>query len=134
MSFDPDLQGAEYPRISASNPPEDGIGICEVVTVPPKDDVPYVFEISQGERLLFNVTASLAFDVVLCSETAYDDWVDAEFETHQPLEALLVLRDAKTHSFEFKPDHDVVLVAILFNFSDAALESIVLTNVRKSRS
>ncbi len=133
MSFNPDLEGAESPRISASKPPDDGIGICEVVTVPPNDDLPYVFEISQGERLLFNVTSSLAFDVVLCSETAYDGWVDAEFETNRPLEALLVLRDATTHSFEFKPDNDIVLVAILFNFNEADLESIVFANVRSSR-
>ena len=58
--------------------------------MPPTDELPYVFEISRGQTLFFSISSSHEVDLVLCEEGAYDDWVDAGFETDRPLEALLV--------------------------------------------
>jgi hypothetical protein len=111
---------------------ESGLGICEVITVPPTDELPYVFEISRGQTLFFSISSSHEVDLVLCEEGAYDDWVDAGFETDRPLEALLVLRYGTNHSLEFKPDHDTVLVAILLNYAEEAVQSIVSASILDS--
>ena len=46
------------------------------MTVPPSDDLPYVFELEQGQRLALSFRASEVVDVVICPEGAYDAWVD----------------------------------------------------------
>jgi hypothetical protein len=126
MGLDSELERAEACLITNLRPADESeFGICEVITVPPSDELPYVFEISRGQTLYFSLSSSHAIDLVLCEESAYDDWVDAGFETDCPLEALLVLRHGISHSLEFKPDHDTVLVAILLNYSDRAVQSIV---------
>ena len=97
--------------------------------MPPTDELPYVFEISRGQTLFFSISSSHEVDLVLCEEGAYDDWVDAGFETDRPLEALLVLRYGTNRSLEFKPDHDTVLVAILLNYAEEAVQSIVSATI-----
>jgi hypothetical protein len=106
-----------------------GFGICEVITVPASDELPYIFEISAGQKLLFSLSCSHDVDLVLCEECAYDDWVDAGFQTDRPLDALLVLRHGTSHSLEFKPESDSVLVAILINAAEQSVESVVAANI-----
>ena len=109
-----------------------GFGICEVVTVPANDELPYVFEVTGGQKLVFSISSSDEVDLVLCEEDAYDDWIDAGFETEQPLEALLVLRHGTKHSLEFMADCDSVLVAILINTAEQFVEAVVAANVLDS--
>ena len=130
MGLDSELERAEACLITKSRPAdESGFGICEVITVPPSDELPYVFEINRGQTLYFSLSSSHPVDLVLCEESAYDDWVDAGFETDCPLEALLVLRHEISRSLEFKPDHNIVLVAILLNCGEEAVQSIVSATV-----
>ena len=128
MGRDWDLEPAEFCLIGDSTD-ESGLGICEVITVPPSDELPYVFEISRGQTLRFSLSSSHEVDLVLCEESAYDEWVDAGFETDCPLEALLVLRHGTSHSLEFKPDHETVLVVILLNYAEGAVQSIVSAGI-----
>jgi hypothetical protein len=126
MGFESELQRTE-PWLTSSSGASDGneFGICEVISVPAADELPYLFEISLGQTLLFSLSSSHEVDLVLCEERAYEDWVDSGFETDRPLEALLVLRHGTSHSLEFKPDHNTVLVAILLNYAEEAVESVV---------
>ena len=131
MGFESDLAWAQ-PWLNSGRTATDekiDFGICEVITVPARDELPYVFEISLGQTLFFSISSSHEIDLVLCDESAYDDWVDAGFETDRPLETLLVLRDGTSHSLQFRPDHDTVLVAILLNYAEGAVQSIVSANI-----
>ena len=130
MGLESELERAEAClNTNSRSADESGFGICEVITVAPSDELPYVFEINRGQTLYFSLSSSHTVDLVLCEEGAYDDWVDAGFETDCPLEALLVLRHGISHSLEFKPDHDTVLVAILLNYAEGAVQSIVSATV-----
>src|SRR4051794_16534185 len=93
-------------------------GICEVVSVGACDELPYVFEISGGQKLLFSLTACHEVDLVLCDEVAYDAWVDGGLQTEHPEEALLTLRRACKHSLDFRPEQDTTLIAIIINLGD----------------
>ena len=107
-------------------------GICEVISVGACDELPYVFEISGGQKLSFSLTASHEVDLVLCDESAYDDWVDAGLQTQHPKEALLTLRHACQHSLEFRPEQDTTLIAIIINLADCPVQSVVAANVLDS--
>ena len=108
------------------------LGICEVISVGPCDELPYVFEISGGQKLTFSVTASHEVDLVLCDESTYDAWVDGGLQTEHPANAMVTLRHARQHSLEFRPKQDTTLIAIIINLADRAVQSIVAANVLDS--
>jgi hypothetical protein len=108
------------------------LGICEVISVGACDELPYVFELSGGQRLSFSLTASHEVDLILCDEHAYDGWVDDGLTTEHPLQAILTLRHACYHSLEFKPEQDATLIVIIINFADWPVQSIVAANVLDS--
>jgi hypothetical protein len=107
-------------------------GICEVISVGAYDELPYVFEISGGQRLSFSLSASHEVDLVLCDERAYDEWVDSGLTTEHPREAILMLGHDCHHSLEFRTEQDTTLVAIIVNLADRAVQSIVAANVLDS--
>lgn len=107
-------------------------GICEVISVGASDELPYVFEISGGQKLSFSLTASHEIDLVLCDESAYDGWVDGGLQTEHPANAILTLRHACHHSLEFRPEQDTTLIAIIINLADRPMQSVVAANVLDS--
>ena len=107
-------------------------GICEVISVGPCDELPYVFEIVGGQKLSFSLTASHEVDLVLCDESAYDEWVDGGLQSHHPEDVLLTLRHACQHSLEFRPELDTTLIAIIINLAERPVQSVVAANVRDS--
>ena len=104
-------------------------GICEVISVGACDELPYVFEISGGQRLSFSLSASHEVDLVLCDERAHDEWVDNGLTTEHPLETILMLRHDCHHSMEFKPEADTTLVAIIVNLAKRPVQSNVAASV-----
>jgi hypothetical protein len=104
-------------------------GICEVISVGACDELPYVFEISGGQKLSFSLTASHEVDLVLCDENAYDEWVDGGLQTEHPEHYILMLRHASQHSVEFRPDQDTTLIAIIINLADCPVQSIVAAHM-----
>ena len=116
------------PRLELEQPLFDDAvapGICEVVSVGPCDELPYVFEINGGQKLSFSLTASDEVDLVLCDEGAYDEWVDGGLQTEHPAHCILALRHACQHAIEFRPECDMMLIAIIINLSDCPVQSAV---------
>ena len=107
-------------------------GICEVISVAAFDELPYVFEINGGQKLSFSLTASHEVDLVLCDESAYDNWVDGGLHTEHPADAILTLRHACQHSLEFRPEQDTTLIAIIINLAESSVQSVVAANVLDS--
>lgn len=100
-------------------------GICEVISVDSCDELPYVFEVSTNQKLSFSLSASHEVDLVLCSENAYDEWVDEGLQSEHPSDCILVLRHGCQHSMEFRPDEPTTLVAIIINLSEQPVQSVV---------
>ena len=123
----PSLQGAFCPAAVTSP-----IGICEVVSVGATDELPYVFELGGGHRLSFSVSSSHEINLVLCDESAYDEWVDRGLQWEHPLHTILTLRHSCQHSLEFKTDQDGTLIAILINLADRPVQAVVAANVLDS--
>ena len=123
------------PWVSPESTPfgqELAFGICEVVSVGPWDELPYVFEISGNQKLSFSLTASHEVDLVLCDESGYDDWVDGGLQTEHPVDAILNLRHSCQHSLEFRPEQDTTLIVIIINLADRPVQSVVAASVLDS--
>jgi hypothetical protein len=105
------------------------VGICEVVDVASADELPYVFEITAGQRLAFSMTASHEIDLVLCDEDAYDEWIDGGLQSEHPPKTILTLRHGCQHSLEFKSMRDTTLVVILINLGDSQVYAVVAASV-----
>jgi hypothetical protein len=111
-------------------PPEDaGDGIWEVVTVPSADELPYVFELTAGQRLSVSLSASANIDLVLCDEAAYDCWLDSGLETEHPPNPLLALRPAEHHSLEYKAANAGSHILVLINLADAPVDVVVAATI-----
>ena len=104
-------------------------GICEVVSVGPCDELPYVFELTGGQKLSFSLTASHEVDLVLCDEDAYDEWVDGGLQTEHPVCCILALRHACQHSMEFRPNEDATVIVIIINIADRPVQSVVAAHL-----
>ncbi|MBX7135094.1 MAG: hypothetical protein K1X67_20705 [Fimbriimonadaceae bacterium] len=104
-------------------------GICEVISVGPCDELPYVFEISGGQKLSFSLSASHEVDLVLCDESAYDEWVDGGLQSEHPGDCILALRHARQHSLEYRPDQDTTLIAIIINLGGNPVQAVVAAHV-----
>jgi hypothetical protein len=131
MAFDWDgLSSDSWLELEAP-PSEEALspGICEVISVGPCDELPYVFEISGGQKLSFSLTASHEVDLVLCDETAYDEWVDGGLQTEHPARCILTLRHACQHSLEFRPDQDTTLIAIIINLAERSAQAVVAADL-----
>ena len=134
MAFKSDLSFSDNWLYPDSCPPVQGLppGICEVIGVEASDELPYVFEISAGERLSFCLSATHEVDLVLCDEPAYDEWVDGGFQSEHPANPILMLRHGCQHSLEFRTDQDATLIAILINLADRPVQAVVAATVLDS--
>jgi hypothetical protein len=68
-------------------------------------------------------------DLVLCDESAYDEWVDGGLRTEHPARCILTLRHACQHSLEFRPDQDTTLIAIIINLADRPVQAVVAAHL-----
>jgi hypothetical protein len=90
-------------------------GICELVTVPACDELPYVFELKRGERLAFSLAATANISVVLCDEPAYDEWLDSGLRSEVPADCYVVSRETKRHALSFVAPLKGVFLVVLVN-------------------
>src|SRR5262245_52136489 len=109
----PDSAAWDHP--ASATPP----GVCEVVSVPASDELPYFFEMKAGQRLVMSLSASAEIDVVLCKESAYDDWIDSGMRSEHPSNAILMSRLSQRHSFEYRAPQNGNFLVVLINLSDA---------------
>lgn len=103
-------------------PQDEPDGICEVITVPAMDELPYAFEIQAGETLNANITSEHPFDLMLCDNDAYDAWIDGGMSTPLPYPCHLIQTDRSTHTVSFKPAERGHYILLLLNPSEEPIE------------
>ena len=54
--------------------------ICEAITLPAYDEIPYVFDLEEREYLEFTLRSDIPVDVLLCNASDYDRWVDSGYD------------------------------------------------------
>ncbi len=85
------------------NPATEPDGICEVITLPPCDELPYAFELEAGQILNVTVTSESPFELLLCDDSVYEDWMDRGSPTQLPEPIHLYQPRQETHTLKFVP-------------------------------
>jgi len=104
-------------------------GILEVITIPRRDELPYVFELQRGQRLSVSTLASANLHLALCTDSAYDCWIDSGMPGLAPDECLVKVWDSPKHSLQFVPPASGAYLVVLVNSSDATVEVVVAATV-----
>ena len=66
--------------------------ICEAITLPAYDEIPYVFDLEEREYLEFTLRSDTPVDVLVCNMADYERWIDSGYD---PEIALLVHLEAE---------------------------------------
>ena len=103
-------------------PQDEPDGICEVITAPAMDELPYVFELQAGETLDATITSEQPFDLMLCDDAVYDAWIDSGMPTPLPHPYRLFEIGQSTHTVSFKAVQRGHYVLLLVNPSEEPIE------------
>ena len=100
--------------------------ICEAITLPAYDEVPYIFDIEQFELLEFTLRSDIPVDVLLCNATDYDRWVDSGYDPEIGLLVHLEAEDVLAHTLRFRAlaagEYAVLLMNWTASPADLAIE------------
>ena len=92
--------------------------ICEAITLPAYDELPYIFDLEQGERLEFTLRSDIPVDVLLCDASDYDQWVDSGYDPEVALLVHLEAEDVLAHTLRFTAPLPGEYAVLLMNWSE----------------
>src|SRR5437016_2852151 len=75
--------------------------ICEAITLRGYDELPYVFELEENERLEFTLRSDIPVDVLLCNVADYERWVDSGYDPETALLVHLEAEDVLAYTLRF---------------------------------
>lgn len=108
-------------------------GIIEVLSIPPFEELPWLFEMQRGRRLSISLMANQEVDIVVCDESDYDAWVDAGMETDRPAFGFLESNGATRHRLQFRSPVSGLVVVLVVNTSGTEAE-LAISLVEDQRS
>lgn len=111
-------------------PQDEPDGICEVITVPAMDELPYAFELQAGETLSANITSEHPFDLMLCDDDVYDVWMDDGMPTPLPHPSHVYQTGQSTHTISFRPVRRGHYILLLLNPSEEPIEVVFNAKTR----
>jgi len=101
--------------------------ICETLTLQPGDELPYLFELQEGQRLEFEVASTEPIDLVVCDEVAYLGWVDSGFDPEHPVAIYTESESVRRAKLRFTAPRKGDYIVLLMNWSalqaDVAVEA-----------
>jgi hypothetical protein len=92
--------------------------ICEAITLPPYDEIPYIFDLEQFELLEFTLGSDVPVDFQLCNATDYDQWVDSGYDPEIGLLVHLEAEDVLAHTLRFRALAPGEYAVLLMNWTD----------------
>ena len=92
--------------------------ICEAITLPAYDEIPYIFDLERFELLEFTVRSDVPVDVLLCNATDYDHWVDSGYDPEIGLLVHLEAEDVLAHTLRFRALAAGEYAVLLMNWTD----------------
>ena len=100
--------------------------ICEAITLPAYDEIPYIFDLERFELLEFTLRSDVPVDVLLCNATDYDHWVDSGYDPEIGLLVHLEAEDVLANTLRFRALAAGEYVVLLMNWTkypaDLAIE------------
>ena len=96
--------------------------ICEAITLPGYDELPYVFELEQNERLEFTLRSDTPVDVLLCNMADYERWVDSGYDPEIALLVHLEAEDVLAYILRFTAPQAGAYAVLLMNWTECAAD------------
>lgn len=124
------LQGLRFARIA---PTEEGVTpaiierpprpfICEAITLPAYDEIPYVFDLREYEYLEFTLRSDTPVDVLLCHMVDYERWIDSGYDPEAALLVHLEAEDVQAHTLRFTAPRSGEYAVVLMNWTECAAD------------
>jgi hypothetical protein len=114
--------------LPCSSPATPAEFICEAITLKACDELPYLFELRQGQHLEFEIKASRPIDIAVCEEDEYDRWVDSGFSPEHSVAVYREAEDVASHKLRFTAPMTGEFVVLLMNWSDVDADVAVEAN------
>jgi hypothetical protein len=99
--------------------------ICEAITLPAYDELPYVFELCEGERLEFTLRSDTPIDVLLCNIANYEQWVDSDYDPEIALLIHIEAEDVLSHKLRFTAPQAGEYAVLLMNWMECPADVVV---------
>lgn len=96
--------------------------ICEAITLPPYDELPYVFELEQYELLEFTLRSDIPVDVLLCNMADYERWIDSGYDPEIALLVHLEAEDVLAYTLRFTAPQAGEYAVLLMNWTECAAD------------
>ena len=111
----------EGPSSSAQRPAPQAL-ICEAITLPAYDEMPYAFDLEREELLEFTLRSDVPIDVLLCNAGDYDRWVDSGYDPEIALLVHLEAEDVLAYTLRFAAPIPGEYVVLLMNWTEWAAD------------
>ncbi len=92
--------------------------ICEAITLPAYDELPYMFELACGELLEFTLRSDIPVDVLLCNSCDYDRWVDSGYDSEVAFSVHLEVEDVLAYTLRFTAPIAGEYAVLLMNWTE----------------
>lgn len=96
--------------------------ICEAITLAPYDELPYIFDLQEGEVLEFTLRSDVPVDVLLCDAADYDRWVDSGYDPEAALVVHLEAEDVLAHRLRFTAPIPGEFAVLLMNWTESSAD------------
>ena len=96
--------------------------ICEAITLPAYDELPYIFDLEAGELLEFTLRSDIPVDVLLCDASDYDRWVDSGYDPEIALLVHLEAEDVLAHTLRFTSPFPGEYAVLLMNWTECSAD------------
>ena len=96
--------------------------ICELITLPAYEEIPYIFDLERFELLEFTLRSDVPVDVLLCNATDYDHWVDSGYDPEIGLLVHLEAEDVLAHTLRFRALTAGEYAVLLMNWTDSSAD------------
>lgn len=93
--------------------------ICEAITLPAYDEIPYIFDLERFELLEFTLRSDSPVDVLVCNATDYDHWVDSGYDPEIGLLVHVEAEDVLAHTLRFRALAAAEYAVVLMNWTES---------------
>jgi hypothetical protein len=93
--------------------------ICEAITLPAYDELPYVFELEQNEYLEFTLRSDTPVDVLICNMADYEQWIDSGYDPEIALLVHLEAEDVVAYTLRFTAPQAGEYAVLLMNWTES---------------
>ena len=96
--------------------------ICEAITLPAYDEIPYVFDLEEREYLEFTLRSDTPVDVLLCNMADYERWIDSGYDPEMALLVHLEAEDVLAYTLRFTAPRADEYAVLLMNWTECAAD------------